>query len=97
VFPLGFIQSDSGFTPDGNVSATSPLRNVKLLQYLIHCHTFEVFYKVVLPYGKRLNKEKMEKIVSGSGASGLYMYFRGVGIVQGVQTSIACVYYLDPT
>lgn len=53
--------------------------------------------KVALPYGKRLNKEKMEKIVSGSGADGVYMYFRGVGIVQGVQTPIECVYYLDPT
>ena len=69
MFPLGFIQSDSGFTPDGNVSATSPLRNVKLLQYLIHCHTFEVFYKVVLPYGKRLNKEKMGKNVFRSGGA----------------------------
>ena len=53
--------------------------------------------KVALPYGKRLNKEKMEKIVSGSGTDGVYMYFRGVGIVQGVQTPIECVYYLDPT
>lgn len=39
----------------------------------------------------------MEKIGCPFGATGLYMYFREVGIVQGVQTPIACVYYLDPT
>lgn len=53
--------------------------------------------KVALPYGKRLNKDEMEKIGCPFGRSGLYMYFREVGIVQGVQTPIECVYYLDPT